>query len=42
MQFIAARPNVVMVSGAGQHSIIRRSETLETLVQQEDMPAWLA
>ena len=42
MQFIAARPNVVMVSPTGEHSIIRRAESLETLLQQEHMPAWLA
>lgn len=42
MQFIAARPNVVMVSPNGTSAIIRRAETLETLVQQEAMPAWLA
>jgi diaminopimelate decarboxylase len=42
MQFIAARPNVVMVSPSGQHSIIRRAENIETLVGQEAMPAWLS
>jgi diaminopimelate decarboxylase len=42
MQFIAARPNVVMVSPSGHHSIIRKAETAETLLQQEEMPAWLA
>ena len=41
MQFIAARPNVVMVSPSGDHSVIRRAETLDTLIGQEDMPAWL-
>jgi diaminopimelate decarboxylase len=42
MQFIATRPNVVMVSERGEHSVIRRAETLETLVQQEEIPTWLA
>jgi diaminopimelate decarboxylase len=42
MQFIAARPNIVMVSPSGRHGIVRRAETVETLVQQEEMPAWLA
>jgi diaminopimelate decarboxylase len=41
MQFITARPNVVMVGPNGSHGIIRRAETVETLVQQEEMPAWL-
>ena len=42
MQFIAARPNVVLVSPGGAHGVIRRAETMDTLVQQEEMPAWLA
>jgi diaminopimelate decarboxylase len=42
MQFITARPNVVLVGPTGAHSIMRRAETVETLVQQEAMPAWLA
>jgi diaminopimelate decarboxylase len=42
MQFIAARPNVVLVSEAGAHTVIRRAETIDTLVQQEAMPGWLA
>lgn len=41
MQFIAARPNVVLVSESGQHAIIRQAESVETLVQQERMPSWL-
>ncbi|MBN2576837.1 MAG: diaminopimelate decarboxylase [Deltaproteobacteria bacterium] len=41
MQFISERPNVVMVSPKGQHAIIRKAETLETLLLQEQMPAWL-
>ncbi len=42
MQFIMARPNVVLVGARGAHTVIRRAETLETMVQQEEMPAWLA
>ena len=42
MQFIAARPNIVMVSPSGVAAIVRRAETVETLVQQEEMPTWLA
>lgn len=42
MQFISARPNVVLVGLDGAHSLIRRAETVETMVQQEEMPAWLA
>ena len=41
MQFITERPNVVMVSARGQHACIRKAETLETLLAQEQMPAWL-
>lgn len=42
MQFIAARPNVVLVAPSGTHAVIRAAETVETLVQQERMPAWLS
>ena len=42
MQFITARPNVVLVSASGEAAIIRRAETVETLVAQENMPGWLA
>src|SRR5207237_882913 len=35
MQFITARPNVVMVAASGGHGNIRRADALETLVQQE-------
>jgi diaminopimelate decarboxylase len=41
MQFISERPNVVMVSAKGQHACIRKAETVETLLAQEQMPAWL-
>jgi diaminopimelate decarboxylase len=41
MQFITLRPQVVLVSPKGQHACIRQAETLETLLAQEQMPAWL-
>jgi diaminopimelate decarboxylase len=41
MQFITDRPNVVMVSGKGEHGVIRKAETFETLNQQELVPSWL-
>jgi diaminopimelate decarboxylase len=41
MQFITERPNVIMVSPKGEHGIIRKAETVETLTQQELVPAWL-
>ncbi len=40
-QFIAARPNVVLVSPGGNHAVIRRAENLDTLLQQEVMAPWL-
>lgn len=42
MQFIVERPAVVLVSRAGEPAVIRRRESLETLVAQEAMPPWLA
>jgi len=42
MQFIMPRPNVVMVSPSGQHAVVRRAETLDTLLAQEQVPAWLS
>jgi diaminopimelate decarboxylase len=41
MQFITERPNVVMVSLKGEHGLIRKAETFETLTQQELVPPWL-
>lgn len=41
MQFITERPNVVMISSRGTHSLIRKAETIETLTQQELVPDWL-
>jgi len=42
MQFITARPNVVLVAEGGDHAIIRRAETIETLTAQEEIPGWLS
>ena len=41
MQFITYRPNVVMVSPGGEHGVIRERETLQTILHQERVPAWL-
>ncbi|MBI5068243.1 MAG: alanine racemase [Deltaproteobacteria bacterium] len=41
MQFITERPAVVMISRDGEASLIRRRETVETLLGQEELPAWL-
>lgn len=41
MQFITARPAVVMVGRGGQVAVIRRAETLQTLLDLEEMPEWL-
>jgi diaminopimelate decarboxylase len=41
MQFITLRPNVVMISRSGQSAIIRRRETLETVVSLEEVPPWV-
>lgn len=41
MQFITARPNVVLVSTRGEHAVIRRAESVQTLLDQEVVPAWL-
>ena len=41
MQFITERPNVVMVSSRGEHGLIRKAETVDTLLAQEVVPAWL-
>ncbi len=40
-QFITERPNVVMISTKGRHACIRRAETVDTLLAQEEMPDWL-
>jgi diaminopimelate decarboxylase len=42
MQFITTRPAVVMISTDGQHAPIRRAEDVQTLLDMEEMPPWLA
>jgi len=42
MQFITARPAVVMVSRRGEPAVIRRGESVETLLGQEEVPGWLS
>ncbi len=42
MQFIAMRPNVVMIDTNGKTHIIRHAETLETLSSLESIPEYLA
>lgn len=41
MQFIVARPPVVLVSPTGEPALIRKRESLETLLSQELLPPWL-
>jgi diaminopimelate decarboxylase len=41
MQFITARPAVVMIGRDGRHGLIRRAEDVSTLLDQEEMPDWL-
>lgn len=42
MQFITCRPAVVMIAPDGRHAPIRRAEDVQTLLDQEQMPPWLA
>jgi hypothetical protein len=42
MQFIQERPAVVMISRGGEAGVIRKRETVETLLHQEEVPAWLS
>ncbi|MFM2286205.1 MAG: hypothetical protein RLZZ543_1702 [Bacteroidota bacterium] len=42
MQFIAMRPNVVLIGTDGQTHIIRRKESVDDLNAMEEMPAHLA
>lgn len=42
MQFITDRPAVVMVSRSGEPALMRRRESVETLLAQEEVPAWLS
>jgi len=41
MQFITERPAVVMISRRGESGLIRRRESVETLLAQEEVPGWL-
>jgi diaminopimelate decarboxylase len=41
MQFIQMRPNVVMIDLNGQSHIIRNKETIDTLENMEELPAYL-
>jgi diaminopimelate decarboxylase len=41
MQFIAMRPNVVMIDTNGKTHVIRRKETVDDLNAMEEMPAYL-
>ena len=41
MQFITMRPNVVLIDMEGKPHIIRRKETIETIVSQEETPSHL-
>jgi len=42
MQFITERPAVVMISRDGEVGLIRRRESVETLLGQEELPPWLS
>ena len=41
MQFITYRPAVVMIGADGRHALMRRRENLQTLLDVEEVPAWL-
>jgi len=41
MQFITYRPAVVMVGKNGKHALLRRRETLESVISHEETPPWL-
>ena len=41
MQFIVERPAVVLISQSGQVGVIRRRESLDTLLAQEEVPEWV-
>lgn len=42
MQFITYRPAVVMIGRNGQHSLLRRAESLEDLLSLEEVPGWMS
>lgn len=41
MQFITTRPAVVLIGREGQHGLLRRPETLESLTSHESVPEWI-
>ena len=41
MQFITYRPAVVLVGRDGQHGLIRRRESLESVLGPEEVPSWI-
>ncbi len=41
MQFITLRPNVVIIDTSGKVHLIRKSESVDTIVQQEKVPEHL-
>jgi len=41
MQFITYRPAVVLIGQDGKHALLRRREDLESVVANEEVPAWL-
>jgi len=42
MQFITYRPAVVMIGRNGQHSLLRRAESLSDLLALEELPGWMS
>ncbi|MCB9781316.1 MAG: diaminopimelate decarboxylase [Alphaproteobacteria bacterium] len=42
MQFITYRPPVVLVGENGKHALMRRGENLQSILEHEEVPAWLA
>jgi diaminopimelate decarboxylase len=42
MQFITERPAVAIIGRQGQVGLLRRRETVDTLLAQEEVPEWLA
>lgn len=41
MQFITYRPAVVMVGTNGKHALLRRGESLESVISHEEIPDWI-
>lgn len=41
MQFITYRPAVVLVGANGEHGLMRRREELSTILEREEVPAWI-